>query len=255
MQACRLLLALALCWLVVIGSSASAQGANEYAQAVQLGVDEFEARNFLEARSHFMRAHELAPNARTFRALGMVEFELKNYVDAARYLQAALEDLDKPLDAQKRAETEQLYKRVSGYLARITLDIAPDTRVAVDGASEDVQGAQEMVLALGDHTLEFRAPNHISERRTVRIKGGEHQRLTVKLVPISDRAAGGGSSPSKDDVEPKRPLYKNPWLWTAVGLVVAGAAAGAAVAITRDPGTSTGSVDNGNGSRALVAGR
>jgi len=32
----------------------------------------------------------------------------------------------------------------------------------------------------------------------------------------------------------KRPLYKNPWLWTGVGVVVVGAAVAAGVLATRD---------------------
>ena len=48
--------------------------------------------------------------------------------------------------------------------------------------------------------------------------GGEEITLVVVLpeVPVAKQ-------------QEKKPLYKNPWLWTAVGVVVVGAAVGAGV--------------------------
>jgi hypothetical protein len=86
----------------------------------------------------------------------------------------------------------------------------------------------ELVLAVGDHTLEFRAPGRIAEKRALRVKGGEQDTLRVTLAALNtpDLTRGPADEPTK------RPVYKNPWLWTALGVVVAGAVTGTAVALT-----------------------
>jgi hypothetical protein len=204
----------------------------EYTEAVSLGLAEFEEKNFLEARTHFARAHSLDPSARTFRALGMVHFELKNYVDSVKYLSEALRSNVRPLDADKRDKTEKLLARAKGYIARLTFDVEPDTRIAIDGRATDLTSGSAIVLAVGSHALEFSAPGRISDKRTLEVQGGEDETLRVKLAPLS--ATNSKATAAGDGVhDEKRPVYKNPWLWTAVGVVVVGAAAGTAIALTR----------------------
>lgn len=237
--------------LLLPAMRARADASPEYTQAVELGVAEFEQKNFLEARAHLHKAHALYPNARTFRALGMVEFELKNYTDSAAYLQQALSTRERPLDGDKRAQAEALLARALGYLALLTLDISADTQVVLDGARSEVKSGGQLVLTLGEHVVEFRAPGRIAQKRTLNIRGGEQETLRVALAPLASPVGRQAAS----EREPGRPVYKNPWLWTAIGVVVAGAAAGTAVAFTRDPGTRTSSVDLGTGGRrALVGG-
>jgi hypothetical protein len=48
-----------------------------------------------------------------------------------------------------------------------------------------------------------------------------------------------------------RSIVKNPWLWVGIGVVVAGAAAGTAVALTREDGTASAS---GGSSGAVLKG-
>jgi hypothetical protein len=76
-----------------------------------------------------------------------------------------------------------------------------------------------LVLQVGDHTLEFRAPGRVSETRRLKIQGGEEKNVHVALAPVA------AANPSTRDAAPnsKRPLYKSPWLWGAVGVVLAGA--------------------------------
>lgn len=239
-------------WALSLAPLAHAEGKakepSAYTEAVRLGLQEFEDKNFPEARAHFLRAHALAPSARTFRALGMVEFELKHYSESARLLTEALSAREKPLDADKRAHAQELLGRAEGYIGTITLDIAADTAVVVDGVTTNLSAGRQVVLEVGDHTLEFSAPGHIAQKRALTIRGGEHNTLRVALVPLESprevgapRADQPAHTLGSDSIAPKeRRVIKSPWLWTAVGLVVAGAAAGAAIALTRgDPGTKT----------------
>lgn len=222
-----------------------------YTQAVTRGVAEFEEKNFLEARAHFARAHALYPNARTMRALGMVEFELKNYLKSVDYLSDALAERERALDADKRAKTNELLDRAKSYIARLTLDLEPGTSVTVDGEATALEPGHELVLEVGDHKLEFHAKGRVGDKRSLAVQGGEQQTLRVRLMPLASSvptlATTKPGAESEPEPERKRQVYKNPWLWTALGVVVAGAAAGTAIALTRDPGTQTNELYTGTG--------
>jgi hypothetical protein len=172
----------------------------------------------------------------------MVAFELKRYEDCTHYLVDALASSERPLEGEKRAQTEKLLERANGYLGRYRLAIEPGTQLSVDGAASDLGPGGELVLEAGDHVLEFSAAGHIALKRPLTVQGGERDTLQVKLAALKSPASQGPA-----DRAPGRPVYKNPWLWTAVGLVVAGAAAGTAIAVmrgsvtkTEDPYTGTG---------------
>lgn len=200
----------------------------EYDRAVELAFKEFELGNYAEARARFLEAHKLYPNARTHRALGMVEYELKNYGDAIEHLEQALSYPVKPLEGQQRADTEELLRQAKGYVARVSLELKPDmATVLVDGTPVQIAPGGTLLLQVGDHYLEFRAPGRVAQTRRLKINGGEETRIAVVLAPPANPNAARGSE--------ARPLRKNPWLWTAVGIVVAGAAVGTLMALQKDP--------------------
>lgn len=200
-----------------------------YDQAIDLAFREFELGNYAEARSRFLEAHKLLPSARTFRALGMVEYEMKNYGDAIDALEKALASTVKPLEGTARMATEELLDRAKGYVARIALDINPGVAtVIVDGVPVELGMGGVLILQVGDHNLEFRAPGRMVERRQLKINGGEEKKLQIVLPP----AIEANGAPKKE----ARPLYKNPWLWAAVGVVAVGAGVGLGVGLS---GTET----------------
>src|SRR3954468_5859705 len=64
----------------------------QYRSLLEEAVAEYDARRYEEARALFRRAHDLSPNARTMRGIGMASFELREYVEALRALEGALVD-------------------------------------------------------------------------------------------------------------------------------------------------------------------
>ena len=209
-----------------------------YDQAIDLAFHEFELGNYAEARTRFHEAHKLFPNARTLRALGMVEYELKNYGDAIDSLEKALASPVRALEGASREETQALLDRAKGYVARINVDLNPDVAtVVVDGIPVQLGMGGILVLQVGDHNLEFRAPGRQVEKRQLKITGGEQQSLKVVLPPLMDAHAQPKSE--------ARPLRKNPWLWTAVGVVAVGTAVGLGVGLS-DPASRTGEPQGGS---------
>jgi tetratricopeptide (TPR) repeat protein len=222
-------------------ASAPAKDANAppgYDEAIDIAFKEFELGNYPEARSRFLEAHKLFPSARTFRAIGMVEYELKNYGDAIDALEKALASKVKALEGTARMATEELLDRAKGYVARIALDINPGVAtVIVDGVPVELGMGGVLILQVGDHNLEFRAPGRLVERRQLKINGGEEKKLQIVLPP----AVEANGQPKKE----ARPLYKNPWLWAAVGVVAVGAGVGLGVGLS---GTETTTADPVGGS-------
>jgi hypothetical protein len=216
----------------------------EYRPLIDEAVREYEARHFEEARSLFARAVALQSSARAYRGLGMAEFELRNYLDSAASLESSLASKIRPIDGELRAETERLLARARSFLARFVVVVQPKgAEVLLDGNVANLSPVGELLVPVGDHQLEFRAAGFVTERQVRKINGGEQEQLVVLLKPVPTPAqvaaasqgetAAGAPLLAREDREPGRPpLYKNPWLWTAVGVVVVAAAVGLGVGLS-----------------------
>lgn len=219
-------------------SNASAEPAG-YRAAIDTALQEVELGNYDEAREQFARAHALFPNARTLRGLGITEFELRHYVIAVEHLEAALASSVKPVEGKMRGDTEALLNRAKGYVGVVTLAVAPSAAtVLVDGVRRLDPGETSLRLDVGDHVLEFRAEGYGTERREINVHGGQSLQLDIQLASLAAASAPEPAplpAPTPIDSAPSErvPVYKRWWLWTIVGVVVAGAAAGTAVALTR----------------------
>jgi hypothetical protein len=198
-----------------------------YDLAVELGFASFEQGDYRAAREQFAAAHALYPNARTLRALGKVEYELSQYLPSIVFLEAALASSERPLTASQRVETEELLARVRSHVAPVILGVSPlGARLLLDGVAVDLPPGGRFLLPVGDHLLEASAPGRLAERHVLHVEPGHELRLNVLL----------SASPNAAEPE-RRPLYKNPWLWGGVVVVVSAAVvAGVAVAL-HDPET------------------
>jgi hypothetical protein len=245
--------------LATVCSSALAQPASGgatppgYDQAIDTALQEFEAGNFAEARSQFLKAHGIFPNARTLRALGKSEYELKNYAEAAVYLEQALESRVRPLTNEQRQETQHLLGSSRGYLGRYMVSLRPaNARMLLDGSPIPKPESGVLVLKVGDHTVEARADGYASESRRLRVVGGGSESLIFDLklmnpepaptpvaaaplpevaLPATDAAPPPAAPVQKDET----PLRRKWWLWTGVAAVVAGGAVAAVLLTMKKP--------------------
>jgi hypothetical protein len=185
-----------------------------YPEARALALSEYQAGNFEEARAEFRRAYRLFPNARMLRGIGMSEFELRNYGESIESLEDALRSDVRPLDASLRAETEALLTRAHNYIARVTLELQPGSAaVTVDRVPVTLGPGNMLLLRVGDHVLEFNAEGRASERRELRVDGGEQQTLRVTLsepavapapAPPAALTPGAETTHAAAPVEPTR---------------------------------------------------
>lgn len=214
----------------------------EYRGLIDEAVREYEARHFEEARALFTRAVSLQPSARAYRGLGMAEFELRNYLDSADCLEKSLSSQIRPIEGELRAETERLLARARSFLARLVVVVQPkEARVLLDGNDAKLSPVGELMVSVGDHQLEFRAEGFVSERQTRKIVGGEQEQLVVFLKPVPSPSQVAAAAPVDSRSSPlmpveqqsdRKPVYKNPWLWTAVAVVVVGVGVGLGVGLS-----------------------
>jgi tetratricopeptide (TPR) repeat protein len=171
-------------------STAHARAADEsssgddakYRATLKEALAEYDANHFEEARILFRRAHELNPNARTLRSIGMASFELRDYVAALRALTAALVETRKPLNAEQRAHAQGLLEKSRMFVDVYTLRVTPaDARVLLDGRPLDQEPDGTILLGFGNHTFEASKSNYTTRALPVNVRGGEHKDLAMTL--------------------------------------------------------------------------
>lgn len=201
----------------------------EYRELVEQALAEYAAKNYDEASTLFERAHGLFPNARTLRGMGMAAFELRQYDQSVRHLEAALAADVRPLEGALRQETEALAARARAFVATIELSVSPShANLSLDGAPI-APGGGALIVALGPHVVEGSADGYAKARRELRVRGGEVVRVELALERTRHLQASSE----------RRPLVRNPWLWTGVGAVVAGAlVAGLVIGLRKEAETS-----------------
>lgn len=237
-----------LCW-GLWWSAAHARAQDESSQGYQAlideGVLEFGAGNYVEARSLFERAHALAPNARTLRALGLCAFELKHYVQALDELQAALSDTRNPLTAELAQGVQRTLERARGFVGELRLRTDPaDSRLLIDGQERE---GRVFRLDVGEHLLTASAPGYHSRDLRLSISGLQTQRIELVLTPLTSDVLQPAAAARTLETQPlagptaAEPLHDTSalterwWFWSALGVVVVGAAVAVVVVATRQP--------------------
>ena len=191
--------------LAAPGPGASDPGeTTQYRAMLEEAVAEYDAHRYEEARALFRRAHEISPNARTLRGIGMASFELRENIEALRSLEASLVDQRRALTPTQKTQVEALIERTRAFVGRFFLKLSPkETLVRVDGAPATIESDGSLLLSFGRHALTAEAPASISESREVNVIGGERQELKFALrpeptPPLAVKAgASGGANPAR----------------------------------------------------------
>jgi hypothetical protein len=207
----------------------------KYRDTLKDALAEYDARHFEEARILFRRAHELNPNARTLRSIGMASFELRDYVAAVRALSASLVETRKALSPEQRTHVQGLLDRSRMFVDIYTLKITPaDAKVLIDGRVPEFEADGTLFLGFGPHNLEARKSGYVLRTFTVNVRGGERKELAMTLerkpsdiAQLPPKPAQWSEPPavSRSGLAPAGWHPGTGWLLAAGGLtLVAGAA-------------------------------
>lgn len=181
-------------YLWLCASSAAAQGVEpgevspevspEYSQLVAQAVSEFDAGRFLESRALLQRAHELSPNARTLRGMGLAAFEAGRHALAVGDLQRALAEHRQPLSEPQREEARLLLIEADAATARYRLLDRPwGAALEVDGEPAVIDQQGFLVVDPGQHTLVVRAGEAEPYSHAIEAAAGQHTAISLRPDP------------------------------------------------------------------------
>jgi hypothetical protein len=162
--------------------ASKASHASEYKKTIDEALKEYELGHWDEAAALFGRAHELNPNARTLRGMGLAAFENRKYTLALTQLQSALTDTRNPLSASQREQVKSVIERASIFVARVQLRVSPaDMELKLDGAVIVRPESDELLLDPGDYLISGSAPGYKSANVRVKAEGGTHKQVDLDL--------------------------------------------------------------------------
>lgn len=184
---------------VVHAEPSSPAEAAEYRELIEQALSEFKHKNWPEARVLFRRAHELSPNARTLRGMGVVSYEMRDYVHAVLELSAAVDDTRQPLTDAQRKECETLLGRSRTFVGAFVLKLEPSAaEVTLDGSPPARDSEGRILVSFGEHTLRAVAPGFQDATSKLAVQGGEQGELRIVLYrPQAVASAAPASSVEK----------------------------------------------------------
>jgi hypothetical protein len=194
--------------------AAQVQGNPEASRAAfERGVRFADELAWQQAAEAFEESYRLYPRPGTLYNLGLAHRALGRYTRAIDELQRFLQEGSPSADV--RAQVEQVIGEMRQNLAHLT--ITPSVANATITLDEQPVTAGEVIdTDPGNHVVSVTAPGFTRNAQTVTLARGETRQLDVQL----ERAGGG--------------ILSQWWLWTAVGVVVAGGVAASVVLLSHE---------------------
>lgn len=184
--------------VVVVGLAlpASAQDDRERARAeFQRGVDAYGSGDYQRSLDAFQEAYRLAPHPMVRVNIANSYERLGRPLEALFHFERFLAETERATPQQRR-EVEAAIRRLRQQVGEIELHVTPDgALVTIDGAEQRRAPITDAVrVTVGLHTLEIRLDGYQTERRQVQVRGGETQRVEVRLARAEAVASSGGGS-------------------------------------------------------------
>jgi hypothetical protein len=157
-----------------------------YEETIHQALLEYELDHWAEAKMLFARAHDIKPNARTLRGLGLASYESRQYVEAISYFEQALLHHLNPLTPEMRQDVSRYLGQARQFVSRVELQVEPaDAQLALDlGDTMPLPKDGVLLLDPGQHELFFAAPSYTGETRRL-FADGRDVRMQVTLKPVA----------------------------------------------------------------------
>jgi hypothetical protein len=235
---------------LLLSAAARAAGGDDVDALVNHGVELRKAGKDREALTEFQRAAQTSRTPRVVAQIALAEMALGTWVDAEEHLLEALAHPDDPWIRKNRAALEKARATADTHLGSLEIWGTPaGAEVAVDGRVAGTFPLPKPIrLSAGAVTVTVRATGYYPATRTLQVDAADLVREHVDLSPVPAAAppprvdltpkteppgpepkpivtqkAAPPEQPPAPAQEPK-PLLKQWWLWTIVGVVVAGGA-------------------------------
>jgi hypothetical protein len=214
--ACSILLALS-------AAAASAAEPSPSAQADQLIAEGYKLRvqgKKAEALDLFLRAHALAPSAKTLGQIGSAEAALGRWVDADDHLEEALSRHDSPWIElpENRRIIEQTLADVRQHVGILRFGGPAGAEVFVNGRSVGALPlARPVRVTPGTAAISVTAKGFQPFREELAVQGGSDQTVSVPLVP--EPASPPAVTLVQPVSSPTRATRRHLWLGGGLALV------------------------------------
>jgi hypothetical protein len=144
-----------------------------------LGNKLFEEKNYLGALAVYKEAYERFPNVKILLNIGITLNKLERFAEAANTFQRYVDDKD--AEPAVKPELEKAIADIDKSVGVIELQVSPaDTLVQINDG-EWMLAPKLHRIAEGSVTLNGKKDGYRAETKTVSIKGGEKQTVTLGL--------------------------------------------------------------------------
>jgi hypothetical protein len=181
-----------------------------YSKLVADAVTAFDAGRFRESRELLARAHQLRPNARTLRGMGLAAFEEGRYAIAVVALDGALQETRQPMSPEQRAECVQLRAQANALTGRIAVRGLPsDAKLTIDGEAPVWAPDGALLVDQGSHTLTLEQPRGGARSWTLTAIGGHRSEFVLGSVDQAFAQRGDSEVPPLLAAEAAAPAATN----------------------------------------------
>jgi hypothetical protein len=211
-----------------VANSVRADAQDDYKRIIGEAVHEYDLEHWPVAIELFQKAHELKPNARTLRGMGLAAFEDQRYVDAVRWLTEALEHPVQALTKPMQAEIKPVLARAKECVGYYRLDKDPvNLTIEIDGRPALIENGK-LTVDPGERRLVAKADGFEPFNRSLTVKGGDNGILGIKLEPVSSPsgqtepvALVKPQKPARIPSEGSSPSKVLPWVLIGAGVAMA----------------------------------
>lgn len=214
------------------------------------GVEATRGSRWRTAHDKFKKSYELAPRVLTLFNLASAQYRTDRYVEAAesytKFLAQTSDGRFEEFRNEARSQLTEIENRI-GVLVITVNNLEGADKVAIDGVSYPHSAiGEELPVNPGNHQIVVRRDGATIATKTVSVARGGAERATIEIdrgappdlrVPppredgLADSGSGlvidRGDDGRRDDGGDKGgSIFRSPWFWTAVAVVVGGGAAG-----------------------------
>ncbi len=190
---------MSLCLLVASAREVSADDRQEARRHLKVGVTLFNERNYEAALVEFEASYHDLPSASALQNIALCQTKLFRYVDAIDTLRTLQAKFGNELSPQEAAKVDEALGNLSQLVGTLELSVTPsNATVTLHGKPVPPEQLRyPLRLSSGEYRLEVTAPHHETDRRTIKVAGGESEEISIRLeamvgwvsVQVNDEAA------------------------------------------------------------------
>jgi hypothetical protein len=194
----------------------------------EMAVEAFARESYGEALSFFQESYKLNPKPKVLYNIAMCQRALMDFKAAIDTFREYLDKGGKKIGKGKRKEIEKLIAEMETSLGKITVTVNENgASILVDGVEAGISPIQA-ILAVnpGTHTVEAGKKGFQRAIKTVKVKSGGHEAVSLTMVPEAagaEKVMGAVPVESEKEKKKKKKRITHAVLWSVLGVVLVGA--------------------------------